>query len=373
LASQSTLSRFENAITPRSLLNLQDVFIDRFIQAFDRPPTELLFDVDTFDDPTHGQQQLTFFHGYYGQYQYLPRVITCAQNDLVVMVALLYGTAPPSLGVVADLTHLVTRLRAVWPDVRIAVRADSGFATPAVYEGCERLRLEYTIGLGMNAVLKERTAGLLQEALAEYERNGQPQRQFDAFEYQAGTWPYARWVVAKVEVTAQGTNRRAVVTNRPGARVLPGPTYDAYGERGESENRNKELKRGLGADRLSDRRFMANYFRLYLYCMAANLLVLQRQWVAAPPAPEPPSPLPAEALAGPARKRFSNQRRRADPLGEGHAETWRMRVIKVAAEVLVRARRIIIRLSASWPFLEYFRAVCQANARLTARVSANTG
>ena len=111
----------------------------------------------------------------------------------------------------------------------------------------------------------------------------------------------------------------------------------------------------------------ANYFRLYLHCLAANLLVGQRQVVADPPAVNPPSPLPTEALAGRARKQFFSQRRQADPLGEGHAETWRTRLIKVAAEVVVRARRIIIRLSASWPFLEQFRAVCQANARLAAR------
>jgi hypothetical protein len=373
LASQPTLSRFENAISARSLLQLQTVFIDQFIQSFDRPPTELVFDVDTFDDPTHGQQQLTFFHGFYDQYQYLPRVLTCANNDAVVMVALLYGTAKPSLGVVADLTHLVTRLRAVWPDVRILLRADSGFATPEVYEGCERLGIEYSIGLGMNAVLKRQTDPLLQQAVQAYDATGQTQRQFDAFEYQAGSWPQPRWVVVKAEVNAQGTNRRAVVCNRPGARVLPGPAYDHYAERGESENRNKELKCSLHSDRLSDHRFCANYFRLYLHCLAANLLVGQRQVVADPPAVNPPSPLPTEALAGRARKQFFNQRRQADPLGEGHAETWRTRLIKVAAEVVVRVRRIIIRLSASWPFLEQFRAVCQANARLAARGWAPTG
>ena len=274
---------------------------------------------------------------------------------------------------VDDLRSLVTRLRAVWPDVRISIRADSGFAVPEFYLGCETLRLEYTIGLGMNAVLKRRSETLLEKALKDFTETGEPQRQFDAFEYQAGTWSEPRWVVVKAEANAQGTNRRAVVTNRSGARVLPEATYDDYGERGESENRNKELKCSLGADRLSDHRFMANYFRLYLHCLAANLLVRQRQLVADPPSPYPPSPLPTEALAGKARKQFFNQRRQADPLGEGHAQTWRMRLIKVAAEVLVRARRIIVRLSASWPYLEEFRAVCQANARLFARSPLESG
>ena len=211
---------------PRALLQLQDVFIDHFIQSFDTTPTHRVFDMDTFDDPVHGQQQLTFFHGHYEQYQYLPRAITCANNDAVVMVALLFGTAKPILGVVDDLYYLVTRLRGVWPDVRISIRADAGFAVPEVYIGCETLRLEYTIGLGINSVLKRRSETLLEKALKDFTEKAEPQRQFDAFEYQAGTWPEPRWVVLKAEANAQGTNRRAVVTNRSGARVLPEATYD---------------------------------------------------------------------------------------------------------------------------------------------------
>ncbi len=98
LASQPTLSRFENAITPRSLLRLEEWFIERFVNSFDEPPREVTLDVDVFDDPTHGDQQLTLFHGYYGQYQYLVRAITCAENDMVVLPTLLYGTADVALG-----------------------------------------------------------------------------------------------------------------------------------------------------------------------------------------------------------------------------------------------------------------------------------
>jgi hypothetical protein len=360
LASQPTLSRFENAIGPKSLFGLRHVLVDQFTTSFDEPPKHLTFDIDTFDDATHGGQQLTFFHGYYDQYQYLPRVITCAENDQVVMVALLFGTAPPSLGAADDLEYLVRRLRAVWPGVRITIRADSGFAAPHFYEVCERLELDYTIGLKINPVLRRKSDALLAEAVARFEQTGQPQRLFDAFWYRAASWPAARWVVVKAEVNPQGTNRRVVVTNRPGAFVLPEATYDEYAERGESENRNKELKCSLSADRLSDHRFMANYFRLYLHCLAANLLVRVRQAVADPPSPYPPSELPPEALAGPDRRRYFNRRREHDPLGEGHAQTWRMRLIKVAAQIVVSTRRVLVRLSGSWPFLHHYRAVCSA-------------
>lgn len=360
LASQPTLSRFENAIDISSLWRLRDVLIDQFIASFPEPPRHLTFDVDTFDDPTHGQQQLTFFHGYYNQYQYLPRVITCAQNDMVVMVCLLYGIASPFLAFDDHLEYLVNRLRAVWPDVRIEVRADSGFASPEVYEGCERLRVSYTIGLKMNPVLQRRSEELLAQVVAEYERTNQPQRQFTAFEYQAGSWPQSRFVVIKAEANPEGTNRRAVVTNRPGAPVIPSAAYDEYADRGESENRNKELKKGLQADRLSDHRFMANFFRLYLHSAAANLMVRMRSLVADPP--PPPSTVddrPVEALAGKQRRDYFNHRRERDPLGEGHPCTWRTRLIKVAAEVFVRARRIVVRLAGSWPYLNHYQHVAQ--------------
>jgi hypothetical protein len=372
LASQPTLSRFENAIGPKSLFRLRDVLVDQFIASFDKPPRQLTFDIDTFDDATHGEQQLTFFHGYYDQYQYQPRVISCAENDLVVMAALLFGTASPTLGVVEDLEYLVTRLRAVWPDLRISIRADSGFAAPVFYEACERLRLNYTVGLKLNNVLKSRSDDLLNEAVACFEATGQPQRLFTAFSYQAGSWPTARWVITKAEAQGNGTNRRVVVTNRPGGFVLPGATYDDYAARGESENRNKELKCSLAADRLSDHRFMANYFRLYLHILSANLLVRVRRLVADPPAPEPENEIPVEALGGRDRKRWFNRRREHDPLGEGHAQTWRLRLIKVAAQVAVSTRRIVVRLSGSWPFLRHYQAVTAAVNEACARLALDT-
>ena len=176
LASQPTLSRFENAINIPSLWRLRDVLIDQFLASFDEPPCRLTFDIDTFDDPTHGAQQLTFFHGYYEQYQYQPRLITCAQNDLVVMACLLYGTAHAALGADDDLEYLVGRLRAKWPDLVIELRGDSGMAVPAMYDVCERLEVQYTFGLRLNSVLKRQSDALLAEAVEQYERTGQPQR-----------------------------------------------------------------------------------------------------------------------------------------------------------------------------------------------------
>jgi len=363
LASQPTLSRFENTIDVRSFFRLRDVMIDQFIASFDLPPTQLTLDIDPFDDPTHGDQQLTFFHGYYDQYQYLPRVITCADNDLVLDACLLYGSAHPALGADDDLEYVVRRLRQAWPGVRIHLRGDSGFGVPRVYDGCERLDIQYTVGIGMNARLKRLSDPLLEEAVKRFEATAQSQRLFCAFWYRAKSWPAQRWVVIKCEANSQGTNRRAVVTNRPGAFVLPEAAYDEYADRGEGENRNKELKCGLQADRLSDHRYFANLFRLYLHTAAHNLLVLMRHQVVDPPKQADPENLPTEALAGRRRRQWHNRRREHDPLGEGQPCTWRTRLIKVGARVLERTRRVIVQLSSSWPYLNHY---CQVSRQVLA-------
>jgi hypothetical protein len=391
LASRPTLSRFENAISIKYLKRLRDVFLDQFIASFDTPPRHLTFDIDAVDDPAHGHQQLTFWHGYYDQNQYLPLVLTCANNDQFVMLSLRPGNVHAALGADDDLAYLVTRLRQAWPDVVLHVRGDCGFGVPAMYEVCERLRVSYTFGLSANAVLQRETEGLLAGAVAAYEQERQaarqqeparpavPSRLFTGFRYQAGTWPQPRWVVAKAEANDRGTNRRFVVTNRPGAVVLPEPTYDDYAGRGESENRNKEFKCDLAMDRLSDHRFVANYFRLCLHAAAMNLLARLRRFIAEPlptlaPWTETNLPtrqagegtslvteaaVPSEALAGAERRRHFRLRRQRDPLGEGHPCTWRTLLIKVAAEVIVRTRRIMVRLSSSWPHLEWYRRVCE--------------
>jgi hypothetical protein len=367
LASQPTLSRFENAVSIADLWRLRDVFVDLFIQSFEKPPGHLTFDIDAFDDPAHGQQQLIMFHGYYEQFQYLPIAVTCAENDMAPLVGLRHGTCDAFLGVDNDLRYLVGRLRALWPDVHVHVRGDSGLGVPLMYDVCRELRLSYTFGIGVNARLRAMSDGLMNEALEGYKKTGETQRMFMWVDYQARSWSQPQPVVIKVEASAEGTNRRAVVTNRPGCRVLPAATYDEYVMRGESENRNKELKVELHAGRLSDHRFLANFFRLYLHTAALNLLVRLRHAVAEtvpqPAGPDQPAGLPTEAFAEPARRKFFNKRRDRDPLGGGFACTWRTRLIKVAAEVITRSRRVIVRLSGSWPHLDQFLRVSRAVSR----------
>jgi Transposase DDE domain group 1 len=375
LASQPTLSRFENSIDIASLKRLKDVFIDQFIASFSHPPRHLVLDMDAVDDPAHGNQQLTFWHNYYDQNQYLPLILTCANNDLVVMLSLRHGSCHAALGAPDDLEYLVNRLRRVWPDVVIYVRGDAAFGIPGMYEISERLRLFYTFGLTSNAVLNRHTDALLDQAVAAWEqerqraaaegRAAQPARLFEGFWYQADSWPAPRWVIAKAEANAQGRQRRFVVTNRPGALLLAEASYDEYAMRGESENRNKELKCGCYMDRLSDHRFCANYFRLYLHAAALNLLVRLRQAVPVPEAATaaaaavaPTETVPAEAFVGEQRRRYFRRRQQHDVLGQAQPDTWRRLVIHVAAAVIVSARRVLVRLSGCWPHLEAFQQMC---------------
>jgi DDE family transposase len=372
LASQPTLSRFENQISVQSLLRLREFMMDQFIASFAESPLSLTFDLDAVDDPTHGSQQLSLFHGFYEQYQYLPLVITSADTEQVVMISLRHGTASASLGADDDLEYVVTRARAAWPAVRIYVRGDCGFGNPTMYDVSERSEITYTYGLSTNQVLQRESEELLAEAVRLWEQTRESQRLFAGFWYRAGTWAEPRWVVAKAEANAQGTNRRFVVTNRRGAPLYPEATYDEYAMRGESENRNKELKCGLGMDRLSDHRFMANLFRLYLHAVAMNLLVRLRREIANPP-PAPEGDVPVAALDGEARKRYQNARRVQDPLGKGQPATWRLLIIKVAASVIVSCRRIIIRLSGSWPNRDFFEHISRHVSRRPAVAHCWTG
>jgi DDE family transposase len=362
LASQPTLSGFENQINIASLKRLRQVIVDQFIASFAEPPLSLTFDLDAVDDPAHGSQQLTLFHAFYEQYQYLPLVITSAETKQVLMVSLRHGTAAASLGADDDLEYLVRRVREAWPNVRIHVRGDGGFGNPTMYQECERLEITYTFGLSTNPVLQRASEQLLVEAVRLWDETRQPQRLFAGFCYRAGSWPVSRFVVVKPEANAHGTNRRFVVTNRAGASRYQEATYDEYVMRGESENRNKELKCALGMDRLSDHRFLANYFRLYLHAAALNLLVRLRREIAAPP-PAPAGDVPEEALVGEARKHYQNAHRREDPLGRGQPATWRLLLIKVAASVIVSCRRIVVRLSGSWPNRAFFEHISQHVSR----------
>lgn len=335
LASQPTLSRFENSVTPAALQRLIDFNIATGIERLKEKhggtlPASLTLDLDATDDPTHGNQQLTLFHGYFEQYQYFPLIISEPTTKHIFLAWLRPGTVHASLGADEDLMRIVNALRKERPDIQIHIRGDGGFGLPLMYETCEKNALTYTFGFSTNARLKRLTEGLMQQAVLEHGRSGQKQRLFDCFPYQADSWPLPRTVIAKAECHDGGTNQRFVVTNRAGVSSAEDGQreYDDYVQRGESEHRMDELKNGLHMDRLSCHRFMANFFRLLLHVGAINLLGALRQ---------------SESLP--------------QVLQVGQPCTWQMMVIKVAAIIVQTTRRIVVKVAANWPWWPTYQAV----------------
>jgi hypothetical protein len=335
LASQPTLCRFENLVTPAVLQKLIDFNITTGIERLRQKhggqlPASITLDLDATDDPTHGDQQLTFFHGYYEQYQYFPLVISEPATRHVFLTWLRPGTVHASLGADDDLMRIVNALRQQRPDIQIHLRADAGFGLPAMYKVCEENGLSYTLGFSSNARLKTLAEGLMQQAVQQYGRTKEKARLFECFQYQCDSWEHCRTVVAKAECHAGGTNLRFVVTNLPDIQTAEQgqKAYDDYVQRGQSEHRMDELKNGLHTDRLSCHRFMANFFRLLLHTAAFNLLNGVRD----------SSDLP-ETL------------RAAQPC------TWRLMLIKVAAEIVQTTRRIVVKLAANWPWQHLYQSV----------------
>jgi hypothetical protein len=288
LASQPALSRLENAVraTPcyRLALALGAVYLQeraRLARARHEPggrPRRSLLDLDGTDDPAHGHQEGTAYHGYYRQRMYFPLLVFDGDTDQLVTAVLRPGNAHGSRGAVAVLKRVVRALRARWPGVRIELRADSGFAVPALYDWCESEGIAYTVGLAPNPRLEALAAPLLAEAQRQQALAGDKVRLAGEAPYRAGSWPRARRVVYKAAALAAGPNTRLVVTTRPDP---PLALYDFYVDRGEPEGWIKDFKRACKGDRLSDHRLTANQFRLFLHAAAYWLLDTRRRWLVA--------------------------------------------------------------------------------------------
>ena len=258
LASPPTLCRLENRVDRPTLVACAEVVVDQFLAAHPEPPEHLILDFDATDDPVHGHQERRFFHGYYDHHCFLPLYVFC--GDELLVAYLRPSNIDASQHTRAVLKLLVRRLRAAWPNVKITIRADSGFCRWRLMRWCDSHGIGYVLGLAKNAVLERLARDEIERAERQFRRTGQPQRVFGSFSYAAGSWDRRRRVIVKAEHTAQGRNPRFVVANVPGD---PQELYeDVYCQRGEAENRIKEQQLDLFADRTSCHRFLANQFRL---------------------------------------------------------------------------------------------------------------
>lgn len=321
LASSPTLCRWENQADRATAWAIHAALVDQFIASWQRPPRRLILDFDATDDVVHGNQEGRFFHGYYGQYCFLPLYVFCDRQLLVSYLR--PSSADPARHVWAVLALLVKRLRQAWPDVEIVFRGDSAFCRWRMLAWCERHGVGYIVGLAKNSRVQVAAAGLMEKARAAFLTTGEKQRLFADVTYAALTWDRPRRVIAKAEHSALGSNPRFVVTNLAGdAQTL---YDDVYCARGEMENRIKEQQLDLFADRTSCHRWWPNQFRLLLSSLAYTLLEAIRR----------------RALHG-------------TELARAQCGTIRLKLLKIGAVVVRNTRRVRFILASGYPLQALF-------------------
>jgi hypothetical protein len=278
LASQPTLSRFENHVSRTELYRLARVLVEQFLASYARPPQLIVLDFDDTEDPVHGAQEQARYDSYYGGYCFLPLHLYEGLSGRLI-TTIFKAKRFTGTQMLSVLKRLVKRLRHAWPDTLVIFRGDSHFAYPEVMQWIEaQAQLRYVTGLTSNAVLPPLARAVVEQAKRAYERDGGKITRFHSTRYQAGTWSRSRRVVIKVEVSAQGVNTRFVVTDMEQARtkVLYQRIYCA---RGQAENELKDHKRYLKSDRTSCHRFEAKQFRLFMHSAAYVLLDTLRREV----------------------------------------------------------------------------------------------
>src|SRR5438105_4110639 len=271
LASQPTLSRFENRVSRPELYRLALVLVDQFLASYVSPPKLIVLDFDDTEDPVHGEQEQARYDGYYGGYCFLPLHLYEGLSGRLI-TTIFKAKRFTGAQMLAVLTRLAKRLRPAWPPTLLILRGDSHFASPEVMPWSEEQPdLSYVTGLTSKRVLTELAREVVEQAKRAYARWGRKATRFHSTRYQAGTWSRSRRVVIKVEVSEQGVNTRFVVTDMEQARthVLYRHIYCA---RGHMENEIKDHKLSLQSERTSCHRFEANQVRLFLHSAAYVLL-----------------------------------------------------------------------------------------------------
>lgn len=344
LAGKSTLNRMELAPTDStakqryhkitySETGLDELLVKIFLEAHSRPPYRIVLDLDVTDIPLHGNQEGRFFHGYYNQYCYLPLYIFCGDHLLCARVRV--SNQDASAGCVEEVKRIVQQIRARWPRVKIVLRADSGFCREELMAWCEKHKVDFILGLARNQRLGRILGREMHQARQGYERTQQPTRVFADFSYRTRkSWSCSRRVVGKAEYLAKGENPRFVVTSLDENAWPAQKLYEQlYCARGEMENRIKE-QLTLFSDRLSTETMRANQLRLYFSSLAYVLIHALRRLA-----------LPGTEWA------------------QAQIATIRLRLLKLAAQVRITARRVWIRYSSAYPWQSLFTSAWNALRR----------
>ena len=335
LAGKSTLNRLE--LTPAgspaaerynkiaySPEAIDELLVTLFLESQHKAPRSIVLDLDATDTPLHGKQEARFFHGYYNHYCYLPLYIFC--GDQLLCARLRPSNIDASAGSLEEVQRIVTQIRKAWPHTQIILRADSGFCREELMAWCEQHAVDYVFGFARNKRLRRKIAKEMRQAKKEQQRTGEPARVFTEFFYQTRkTWSRRRRVVAKAEQIPGKENPRYVVTSLPLAAWPTRKLYEQlYCARGEMENRIKE-QLSLFSDRMSTEFLRSNQLRLYFSSLAYVLVEGLRRL----------------GLAGTEWAKYQVQ-------------TIRLRLLKIAAQVRITARKIWIRYSKAYPWKKVF-------------------
>jgi DDE family transposase len=349
LAGKSTLNRLElSRLQPtryhkisHNPIAIKRLFVDQFLEAHERAPSVIVLDLDATDDPVHGEQEGRFFHGYYDCYCYLPLYVFCGHHLLAAKLR--PASVDAAAGAVEEVARIVKQIRCRWPNVRIVVRADSGFARDELMAWCEANGVDFVFGLQQNERLVDEIKFELHRAEMKSRRSGKPARYFKEFKYRTRrSWSRERRVVGKAEVTGGEANPRFVVTSLTRAECGPKYLYEKlYCARGDMENRIKECQLDLYADRTSTATLRANQLRLWLASMAYLLICALR------------------------RLGLQNT-----PLTKASCGTIRLKLLKIGALVRTSVRRIKIAMASGCPDAQVWgRAALALNAAASARGS----
>ena len=305
------------------------LLVDIFLEAHATPPEEIVLDLDATDNPLYGHQEGRFFHGYYGHYCYLPLYIFCGEH--LLCARLRSSNIDASAGSLEEVKLIVKQIRESWPEVRIILRADSGFCRDEIMKWCEEAgnKVDYIFGLARNQRLRKLIDAEMVQAAAEHGKTNQAARVFTEFIYQTlDSWDCARRVIAKAEHLEKGENPRFIVTSLSAERIAAQPLYeDLYCARGEMENRIKE-QFSLFSDRTSTAFLRSNQLRLYFSSIAYLLMHGLRRL----------------GLQG-------------TEMAKAQCATIRLKLLKIGAQIRVSVRKVWVALASSYPYPALFAAV----------------
>jgi hypothetical protein len=339
LAGKSTLNRMELGAGVKDRYKkitfwkeaVDEVMVNVFLESYDQAPQQIVLDIDTTDLPLHGKQEGRFFHGYYDSYCYLPLYIFCGEQ--VLCARLREANHDASFDSLREIQRIVEQIRAVWPEVKIILRGDSGFCRNELMSWCEAHHVDFLFGMARNQRLRRIIGAEMHAAMEQWKQTGKPARVFTEFHYQTkkrkkGGWDRERRVVAKAEHIDGKENPRFVVTSLTSEEWQAQALYEElYCERGNMENRIKE-QFSLFADRVSAETMRANQMRLYLSAMAYILI--------------------------------SGLRRlglKATELAQAQVSTIRTKLLKIGAQIRVTVRKVWVSMASSYPWQDLYQRV----------------